>query len=205
MCGRYYIDADAENEMLTEYIRQAQGRADRMEIPMLAHGEIHPTNIVPVIATSAVHREPGAFPMRWGFTHPKHNVLVFNTRSETAADKPLFCSSIQDRRCAVLASCYFEWKKESDGKKTKYAFSQESGEPLYLAGLYIRSSQQPLPCFTILTRDATDAIKDIHDRMPVILPAERIKEWLSPNYSYEDLVGEAILDLQAVPADCTAN
>jgi len=39
----------------------------------------------------------------------------------------------------------------------------------------------------------------------VILPAERIKEWLSPNYSYEDLVGEAVLDLQAVPADYTVN
>lgn len=130
---------------------------------------------------------------------------MFNTRSETAADKPLFCSSIQDRRRLSPASCYFEWKKENDGKKTKYAFSPESGEPLYLAGLYIRSSQQPPPCFTILTQDAADAIKDIHGRMPVILPAERIKEWLSPNYSYEDLVGEAVLDLQAVPADYTVN
>ncbi len=196
MCGRYYVDADAENEMLTEYIRQAQARADRTGVTMLTHGEIAPTNIVPVIATSASRREPGAFPMRWGFMHPTHKVLVFNTRSETAAEKPLFCTSIQDRRCLIPASRYYEWKKESNGKKTKYAFQRTENEPLYLAGLYLRSSQTNLPCFTILTRDATEDIKDIHRRMPVILPAALMKDWLSPENAYNEMVMEAMTELE---------
>lgn len=200
MCGRYYIDADAENDMLSDYIRQAQARADRMGVTMLAHGEIAPTSIVPVIATSASRREPGAFPMRWGFMHPKHNVLVFNTRSETAAEKPLFCTSIQDRRCAVPASRYFEWKKESGGKKTKYAFEQRGDEPLYLAGLYLRNSQSNLPSFTILTRDATDEIKGIHGRMPVILPAVSLNAWLSPENPYPDMIMQAVTELRYSPA-----
>ena len=197
MCGRYYIDADAENDMLTEYIRQAQARSDRAGLAMTSRGEIAPTSVVPVIATSAARRETGAFPMRWGFTHPSHKVLVFNTRSETAAEKPLFCTSIQDRRCAVPASCYFEWKKESNGKKTKYAFAQENGEPLFLAGLYLRSSQSKLPCFTILTRDATDGIKEIHGRMPVILPAAMLDAWLSPENQYNEFMDMAVTDVVA--------
>lgn len=196
MCGRYYIDAEDENDMLTDYIRQAQERAGRMGTSILTHGEIAPTCIAPVIATSAARREAGAFPMRWGFTHPKHNVLVFNTRSETAAEKPLFCTSIQDRRCVIPASRYFEWKKESGGKKTKYAFEQESGEPLYLAGLYLRSSQTSLPCFTILTRDATDDIKEIHGRMPVILPAAAVGEWLSAEKLYQELLTNVVAGLK---------
>ena len=196
MCGRYYIDADAENDMLNEYIRQAQTRADRAGLAMTSRGEIAPTSVVPVIATSAARREPGAFPMRWGFTHPSHKVLVFNTRSETAAEKPLFCTSIQDRRCAIPASCYFEWMKAANGKKTKYAFRSESGAPLYLAGLYLRSSQSNIPCFTILTRDATDEIKAIHGRMPVILPASALDIWLSQDGVYQELVAKAYTDLK---------
>lgn len=151
-----------------------------MDIPMMTGGDIAPTNTVPVVATSAVKRLQGGFPMRWWFTHPVHNVLVFNTRSETTAEKPLFNASIQERRCAVPASCYFEWKKESGGKKTKYAFQRENNEPLYLAGLYLRIPDFKMPCFTILTMDATDGIQDIHTRMPVILPQALVHDWLSP-------------------------
>ena len=197
MCGRYGIDDDMDDdELLTAYFRQAQERADRMNISLLTRGEIRPTNIAPVIATSATRSETGAFPMRWGFTHPKHNALVFNTRSETAAEKPLFCTSIQDRRCVIPASRYFEWKKESDGKKTKYAFGQENGEPMYLAGLYLRSSQTSLPCFTILTRDATDSIKEIHGRMPVVLPVGAVGDWLSPETPYQELATNAVIGLK---------
>ena len=70
MCGRYYIEQDAENEMLADYIRQAQERADRSGLKLSCQGEIFPTNIVPVIATSAAHRTIGAYPMKWGFIHP---------------------------------------------------------------------------------------------------------------------------------------
>lgn len=192
MCGRYYIAADDLDDELAAYMEQAQQRADGMQLSMVASGEIRPTNIAPVIATTALRREIGAFPMQWGFTHPKHNVLVFNTRSETAAEKPLFCTSIHDRRCLIPASCYYEWQKNTDKKKTKYSFSQESGEPLYLAGLYLRSSQHALPCFTILTRDATDAIKGIHGRMPVILPSSSMYDWLSPGKSYSELLLKAV-------------
>lgn len=195
MCGRYYIADDDPDEILAAYVAEAQGRADRVGLTLTACGEIRPTNIVPVIATSAVHRTVGAYPMKWGFTHPTRGMLVINTRSETAAEKPLFCTSVEDRRCLIPASGYFEWKKEQDGSTTKYAFMCRQKAPLYIAGLYLRSSQIPLPYFTILTRDATDELRGIHGRMPVILPKERICDWLSPSMPYNELIDHVFTDI----------
>jgi len=182
------------DEMLAAYVAEALAHAEHMDVPMRLSGEIRPTDIAPVIATSASRRTVGAYPMRWGFRHPTRGMLVFNTRSETAAEKPLFCTSISDRRCLIPASGYYEWQN-ADGKKTKFSFSSGNHEPLYLAGLYLRSSHDKLPFFTILTRDATAELKDIHARMPVILPQDRMMDWLSPEKDYKDFLSETVQNL----------
>ena len=194
MCGRYYIAEDEKDSFLASYIAQAMARAEQMGVAMRCSGEIRPTDTAPVIATSAAHRTVGAFPMRWGFRHPSRGMLVFNTRSETAAEKPLFCTSVADRRCLIPASSYYEWQK-ADGQKVKFSFSSCKDEPLYLAGLYFRSSHDKLPFFTILTRDATDELKFIHSRMPVLLPKERMQDWLSPEEDYRELLAGAQTNL----------
>jgi len=194
MCGRYYIAEDDMDEMLAAYVAEALARAEHMDVPMRLSGEIRPTDIAPVIATSASRRTVGAYPMRWGFRHPTRGMLVFNTRSETAAEKPLFCTSISDRRCLIPASGYYEWQK-ADGKKSKFSFSSGNHEPLYLAGLYLRSSHDKLPFFTILTRDATAELKDIHARMPVILPKDRMMDWLSPEKNYMEFLSDTVQNL----------
>ena len=66
---------------------------------MKTSGEIRPTDVAPVIAPSALNRRIGAFPMRWDFQRPRRGMLVFNTRMETAPEKDLFVSSIDERRC----------------------------------------------------------------------------------------------------------
>ena len=182
MCGRYYLDEEIQSERLLTQMKQAMRISARICANMKTQGEIRPTDIAPVIAPSSLNRRIGAFPMQWGFVHPKRGMLVFNTRSETAAEKDLFVTSVDDRRCLIPASGYYEWKKTDNGKKDKYAFFSESGEPLYLAGLYIRTSDaNRLPCFSILTRDAEKDLKAIHPRMPVIVPYEKAEEWLSPD------------------------
>ena len=37
------------------------------------------------------------------------------------------------------------------------------------------------PHFAVLTRDAAPGLRRIHDRMPLILPASAISEWISPD------------------------
>src|SRR6185369_15619092 len=56
-------------------------------------------------------------------------------------------------------------------------FRPRDGKFLFFAGL-----AEPLPdgrlSFTILTTEAAGAVANVHDRMPVILPRDRIQAWL---------------------------
>jgi putative SOS response-associated peptidase YedK len=150
------------------------------------------TFIATVIAPNAKDRRPDAFPMKWGFVHPTRGMLVFNTCSKTAAEKTFFATSILDRRCLIPAFCYYEWQKAGKAK-IQYAI-QPKDEPLYMAGLYIRSSKERLPCFSILTMDAADSIKEIHTRMPVMIRRSKIVDWLSPEMPYNEIIHETISD-----------
>ncbi len=199
MCGRYYLDDEIRDERLSEQINQAMRIATKISAPMKASGDIRPMDIAPVIAPSALNRRIGAFPMQWGFNHPtRDKILVFNTRMETATEKDLFISSVDERRCLIPASGYYEWKKIDRNKKERYAFYTEDRKPLYLAGLYIRTSDKyRLPCFSILTQDAEPRIKEIHPRMPVIVPYSRAEEWLSPDTNFHDFIYNLFVPLEA--------
>ena len=202
MCGRYYLDDEIRDERLSEQIKQAMRIATKISAPMKTSGEIRPTDIAPVIAPSALNRRIGAFPMQWGFNHPTKGMLVFNTRMETATEKDLFVSSIDERRCLIPASGYYEWKKIDRNKKERYIFNAENHEPLYLAGLYIRTSEEHrLPCFSVLTQDAEADIKAIHPRMPVIVPYSRAEEWLSPDTDFHEFIYNLYVPLEARAAE----
>ena len=189
MCGRYRIGEGIWDEDLAGKMAQATRIAEQLGVKMITSGEVHPTDIAPVIAPSSRDRSLGAFPMQWGFTHPKRGMLVFNTRMETAQDRDMFVGSINDRRCLIPAARYYEWKKIDPKRKERYAFRAEDGSPLFMAGLYIRTSDQlRLPCFTILTRDAEKSIRDLHPRMPVLVPYARAEEWLSPDTDFHAMI-----------------
>ena len=195
MCGRYYVAENDPDVILAEYIAEAQKRADALNVPIVTAGEVRPTNIATVIAPNARDRRPAAFPMKWGFIHPTRGMLVFNTRSESAVDKPLFATSVEERRCLIPASCYFEWQK-AEGRKIKYAIRPKD-ESLYLAGLYIRSSKERIPSFTILTMGAADSIKSIHARMPVMISQSSVLEWLSSDFPYLKAVHLLVKQIEA--------
>ena len=189
MCGRYRIGEGIWDEDLAGKMAQATRIAEQLGVKMITSGEVRPTDIAPVIAPSSRDRSLGAFPMQWGFTHPKRGMLVFNTRMETAQDRDMFVGSINDRRCLIIADRYYEWKKIDPKRKERYAFRAEDGSPLFMAGLYIRTSDQlRLPCFTILTRDAEKSIRDLHPRMPVLVPYARAAEWLSPDTDFHAMI-----------------
>ena len=200
MCGRYEIYQEVKDEYLEALIKDALRVSDKLGAGMKPFGEIRPTDVAPVIAPSALHRRIGAFPMQWGFTHPRRGMLVFNTRMETAPEKDLFVSSIDERRCLIPASRYFEWKKTDADRKTRFAFAAETGDPLYLAGLYVRTSDnRRLPCFSILTQDAEKSIREIHPRMPVLVPFSRAEEWLSPYTDFHEFICNLSVPVTATP------
>jgi len=52
-----------------------------------------------------------------------------------------------------------------------------------------------LPHFVILTRESVGELAKIHDRMPLILPKEKIDEWIQPDIQPESLLPYALTDM----------
>lgn len=204
MCTRFYIEP--ETDEIREYLEEAKrsrlgDRFMRAGSQVLTSGEIRPTNVVPVIA-SGRDRKIGAFPMRWGFLVPGGS-LVVNARTETAASKPTFRDAWKSHRCIIPASWYYEWEhtKTPAGKvKTgdKYAIQPRGEKMTWLCGLY--RMEEGFPVFAVLTKEPTEYLKGIHDRMPLILPKDMIREWIRPDSRPEDLLKYAVSDLIAEKA-----
>ena len=108
---------------------------------------------------------------------------MINARAETVHEKPAFRAAFRKRRCLVLADGFYEWKKTPDGKVPQF-IHMHSGAPFAMAGLWESwkdgTAEQPLETFTIVTTTASEALRDVHDRMPVILPPEAYSAWLDP-------------------------
>lgn len=190
MCGRYYIAEDDAAEELRQIIEAVNRRSTNVK----TGGEIRPSDTVPVLANSP-SLQPGAYAMHWGYTL-SDGKLLFNARSETAAEKAMFKDGMSQRRCLIPATCYFEW--EHRGKdKIKYAIAPEGSRMIYLAGIY-RKEGNRAAC-AILTREPAESIAFIHNRMPVILPAEAVSDWLNIRYDAVDVLKAAQENMQYRP------
>lgn len=175
MCGRYTVYTDADYVEMGQIVKDVENKLTNAR--QLKTGEIFPTDLVPVI-TSA-----GAVPMVWGFPKWGGKGVVINARSETAAEKQIFRSALFSRRVAVPSTGFFEWKHvEGKKRKDKYLIRLPDGPILYMAGLY-SLFQQPdgvnQARFVILTTAANASMEGIHDRMPVILGAAELGQWLN--------------------------
>jgi len=113
---------------------------------------------------------------------------MINARSETVAEKPAFKNAFLMKRCLIPADGFFEWKKVpgQEGEKPSkvpHWIHRKDGAPFAMAGLWEEwrpKEGDPLFTFTILTTESTSGIRDIHPRMPVILPDEAARRWLGP-------------------------
>lgn len=186
MCGRYFIAEDDPTEELMQII----AAVNRRSADVKTSGEIRPTDTIPVLANSPA-LQPGAYAMRWGYTMPD-GTPMFNARSETAASKVMFKDGMAQRRCIIPASHYFEWEKRGK-ERIKYAIAPEGSRTIYMAGIY-RKEGNRAAC-TILTRSPAPKIAFIHDRMPVILPAEAIADWLNIRYDAQEVLRAAVVDV----------
>ena len=140
--------------------------------------------------------------MLWGFYEESLHKPLVNCRVETARVKPLWSDSWKQHRCVIPASYYYEWRHYTDSKgkvKTgdKYAIQPCGSEVIYLAGLYRIEEMWDLkyPVFAVLTRSPTDELREIHNRMPLILPESKINEWIRPDGEPNKVVDEAVTEL----------
>ncbi|HEY8505493.1 MAG TPA: SOS response-associated peptidase [Gemmataceae bacterium] len=123
--------------------------------------------------------------LRWGLIpswarEEKIGSRLINARVETAAERPAFRDAFRSRRCLIAADGFFEWKPQ-DRRKQPYLVRRPDGKPFAFAGLWERwrpPRGEPVETCAILTTEAVGAPREIHPRMPVILPPEAFAEWL---------------------------
>jgi putative SOS response-associated peptidase YedK len=133
---------------------------------------------------------------KWGFLpswakDPAVGNRMINARAETVATKPAFRSAFKKRRCLIVADGFFEWLEEGRRKVPVY-IRLTSNEPFGFAGLYntwISPEGEAVCTCTIITTEANRLLKEVHDRMPVIVPRDREDFWLDPmNEDHDSLL-----------------
>ncbi len=139
---------------------------------------------------------------------------LINARAETIAQKPSFRSAFRHSRCLIIASGFYEWQRAENHKQPFY-IQQIDSLPLAFAGLWstarldmLSSREHPLceavsfrtrstwqspenetinTC-TIITTEANEIMKPIHQRMPVILKSDNYEKWLDPTIQKPELL-----------------
>ncbi len=185
MCGRY-AQGRAIPELLSRYT------ALGAEL-IAAEQSLAPCfNIAPSMRPAVVFNEAGSTllgAMQWGFVPQWAKSLdalkskPINARSETADTSGMFRDSFRSRRCLVPATAFYEWQG-SKPPKQPWRIQPMDQELASFAGLWSRwkdAGGVELYTFAILTTEANDVVRPIHDRMPCILhPGKKRSGWTRP-------------------------
>jgi putative SOS response-associated peptidase YedK len=146
-------------------------------------------NIAPTQPIAAVRRDERRgkrefTSLRWGLIPSwakdlKIGARMINARAETLSEKPAFREAFRERRCLIPADGFYEWRRVGS-KKQPFYFRLRGGKPFAFAGLWERWEGQgaAVESCTLLTTDANDLLRPVHERMPVILDRKDYEMWL---------------------------
>jgi putative SOS response-associated peptidase YedK len=185
MCGRYTLTAKLEELVRSYLLKQVSGNFSEVSEKRY---NIAPSQPVLAIREGDGSGDREAALMRWGLVpfwakDVKIGYRMINARSETAAQKPAFRAAMRSRRCLIPATGFYEWQRNLPGnRKQPYFITLRSGEPMAMAGLWEQWKSpegERIESCAILTTDANDLMRPVHDRMPVILDAPEFAGWLS--------------------------
>jgi putative SOS response-associated peptidase YedK len=195
MCGRF-----AQPRSADELARIFRARAatelsgDRFNVA--------PTD--PVAAVVEHHGERVVDEFRWGLVpvyaeSARGAARLINARSETVEASPAFRASYRRNRCIVPADAFYEWRRTRDPvsgrvvSRQPFAIRPVGDDPFAFAGVWATwrdpDSGARLYTASILTGPPNELVEAVHDRMPIILPAETWDAWLDPETSAEALRG----------------
>jgi putative SOS response-associated peptidase YedK len=129
--------------------------------------------------------------MRWGLIPSwakEATPGLINARAETVKEKPSFRSSFKSKRCLIPSDGFIEWKKENKEKIPYYIFLKNR-RLFAFAGIWSewKTKDLRLVTYSIITTRCNSLLKNLHDRMPVILAPELYDTWLTPHPDLESL------------------
>lgn len=181
MCGRFTLTADYF-EILDRFDIEAALQEDLFNPSY----NVAPSQLILAVINDGRANRLGQ--LQWGLIPPwakdeKIGYKMINARAETLAEKPSFQNAYRKKRCLVVADSFFEWKRIDEKNKKPMRIKLTSENLFGMAGLW-ESWNSPtgkkVHTCSVITTTPNELVKDIHDRMPVILRQEDEKKWLDP-------------------------
>ena len=179
MCGRFGLFTDLAG--LVELFG--------FELGMPADALTPRWNIAPttgVLAIKEMDAQRLGSMMRWGliprWAKPESALKrpIFNARSETVAERPMFRDSFSRSRCLVPANGFFEWQRAGSRNKTPMWIHDAHGDVITFAGIWSTwmGPDGIVESCAILTTSPNSLMEPIHNRMPVILDEHWAAIWM---------------------------
>ena len=186
MCGRYVLEGPVSR--LTTYF---DARYTEDESQFKNGYNIAPTTQVPVVR---INREGERVILNhiWGLiTHwakdKTGSAKLNNARGETVHEKPSFRTAFRKLRCLIPASGYYEWQAPPEGRGSrKQPFYIYPNQTPYFAMAGVcdhwidKISGELVMSTAIITTEPCEKLKQVHDRMPVMISKEDWAVWLDP-------------------------
>jgi putative SOS response-associated peptidase YedK len=219
MCGRY-VSPDTASIEREWHI----GRTNSNPFPQRYN--VLPTTQIPILRHNPKSGDIELTEARWGFIpgwwkQPKPPGSCFNARSEEAASKPMWRDAWRRWRCLIPAVGWFEWEAaeradpatgEIKAYKQPHLIYRADKRLVCFGGLVsyrvLADGFAALSC-AIITRDAAASVRDVHDRMPVIVQDAQFGKWLDPHVGslteVQAMVDEAQTDFVHHPVTTRLN
>lgn len=196
MCGRF---------TLTVTVGLAERFGIQKPLPSFSpRYNIAPTQPVLTVCRGVGDEREGVM-MEWGLDlvtgrTGDQKIRPINVRDDSLVSRRMYRSLSGRNRCLIPADGYFEWKQGPGTRKQPYYFQLKDPGVFAFAGICTR---YPTPdvngrgTCAVLTTAPIAALREIHDRMPVILPRDGESLWISPDIPNE----EAVLGIRPLADD----
>ncbi|MFI5251877.1 MAG: SOS response-associated peptidase [Bacteroidota bacterium] len=193
MCGRFTHTVD-KVEFIIERFKAELAPGFEGYQPSY---NVAPGQLVPVVVAKEGRRY--LLNMLWGFVPPwggKEEGKIMqqiNIRDDTIAKNKFFRDRLSGNRCIFVADGFYEWQKPTEFRdlprgeklpkgvrKTPYYIIGKERGFLPLAGLWRTAEikEKPVATAAIITTSPNRVMKEIHNRMPVILGNDGVERWL---------------------------
>ncbi|MFB6327307.1 SOS response-associated peptidase family protein [Pantoea deleyi] len=182
MCGRF-----AQYSSRDDYFDALELKADEIVYDPEPIGRF---NVAPGTKVLLLNERGDALhfdPVYWGYGPAWwHKQPLINARGETAATGRMFRPLWENGRAIVPADGWYEWKRDGN-KKQPYFIYHRTRVPLFFAaiGRAPYGQDHGHEGFVIVTAASNKGMVDIHDRRPLVLTADAVREWLSEDTTPE--------------------
>lgn len=140
------------------------------------------------------------YEIQWGFIPTFAKRPIINARLESILEKNLFIEPFKKKRCIIPATSFYEFESiEGQQNKKRWRIRLDQSEIFSMAGIcerFITKENKSILTYSMLTKESTGQMADIHHRVPVILTKDLEERYLNLATNTLELRNE-LMDVQS--------